>query len=54
MKFDVDPKTLLLTSVSFMGPTNRVESFRKMYDDNVEHWDSECDIYTNLLKVLGI
>ncbi|XP_058448405.1 E3 ubiquitin-protein ligase FANCL [Malaya genurostris] len=40
--------------VNFFGPSKEVEYLRELYDDKIEDWDPESDVYTNLLRTLEI
>ncbi|XP_058811608.1 E3 ubiquitin-protein ligase FANCL isoform X2 [Topomyia yanbarensis] len=40
--------------VTFIGPSKEIEYLRELYDEKIENWDPESDVYTNLLRTLEI
>lgn len=49
----MDPLLPSSVSVTFIGPTSQVESYRNKYESEVSNWDYDLDVHKNLLKICG-
>lgn len=49
----MDPLLPSSITVTFIGPTLRVEHYRNTYEREIGNWDDDLDVHKNLLKLCG-
>lgn len=53
MKITVDPFAPSSVTTTFYGPTKQAERYRSMYQERIDDWNTNDDIYRNFLKIFG-
>ncbi|XP_037028244.1 E3 ubiquitin-protein ligase FANCL isoform X1 [Bradysia coprophila] len=53
-KIVMDPLVPSSITVTFIGPTMRVEHYRNKYEGEISNWDDDLDVHKNLLKMCGL
>lgn len=54
IKLTVDPFNTSSISVNIIGPINDIAELRERYTERVQDWDTDLDIYKNLLKIFDL
>ncbi|XP_049544999.1 E3 ubiquitin-protein ligase FANCL [Anopheles darlingi] len=51
LKVALHPLQPTAVDISFIGPTRMVSGLREQYSEKQDEWDTECNVYTNLLRI---